>query len=117
MLKIIKTEQEYNEALILIDSLLDERVAPDSDKGNQLQLLLLILKDYEDKHYAIPLPDAIDSIKMTMKERGLKNKDLVPLIGSKGYVSQLLNRKKSLTADIMRVFHQKLGIPAEILLS
>ncbi len=69
------------------------------------------------RHYSIPIPDPIEVIKLKMSEKGLKNKDLVGIVGSKGYVSSLLNGKKALTLEIARIFHQKLGVPAEILLS
>ncbi len=78
---------------------------------------MLLIKQFEDANYPIPIPDAIKSIKLKMAEKGLKNKDLVAFIGSKGYVSSLLSGKKALTLEIARIFHQKLGVPAEILLS
>ena len=71
----------------------------------------------EDANYPIPLPDPIDAIKVKMNELGLKNKDLVGKMGSKGYVSSLLNKKKPLTLELAKLFHQELNIPAEVLLS
>lgn len=80
-------------------------------------MLLLVIKDYENKHHPVLPPDPVEAIKLTMEEHGLKAKDLVPLLGSKSYVSQILNRKKPLTAEMMRALHHHLGIPAEVLLA
>lgn len=116
-LKPIKTKKEYEAYLGWVDELFDKKVKPDSAEGEELQVALLLIKQYEDEHYPIPIPDPIEAIKLKMAEKGLKNKDLVELIGSKGYISSLLNGKKALTLEIAKIFHQKLGVSAEILLS
>lgn len=116
-LKPIKTKKEYEAYLDWVDELFDKKVKPASPEGEQLQVVLLLIRQYEDEHYPIPTPDPIQAIKLKMAEKGLKNKDLVGLIGSKGYISSLLNGKKTLTLEMARIFHQKLGVPAEILLS
>mgnify|MGYP002777897812 CR=1 FL=1 len=116
-LKPIKTEEEYDALLDWIDQQFDQKVPVDSPAGEKLQIALLIVKDYEDRHYPILPPDPIEAIKLTMAEKGLKNKDLTGLVGSKGYVSAVLNRKKPLTLKLAKIFHQKLGIPAEVLLA
>ena len=116
-LKIIKTKKQYEEFLDWVDMLLDKKVKADTPKGNKLQVALLLIKQYEDANYPIPLPDPIDAIRVKMDELGLKNKDLVGKVGSKGYVSSLLNKKKPLTLELARLFHQELNIPAEVLLS
>lgn len=115
--KAIKTEKEYHSYLEWVDKMFDKKVKPTSSDGELLQVILILIKDYEDKHYAIPSPDPIAAVKLKMEEKGLKAKDLSPMIGSKSYVSQLLNKKKPLTAEIMRILHKTLGIPAEILLA
>ncbi len=116
-LKIIKNEKEYQDLLDWIDTQFDLNIAPDSKEGGNLQIALLLIKQYEDLHYAIPFPDPIEIVKQKMSENGLMNKDLVSWIGSKGYVSALLSGKKPLTLRIAKVLHQKLGIPAEVLLA
>jgi HTH-type transcriptional regulator / antitoxin HigA len=115
-LKIIKNEAEYENMLAWIDEQFDAGVSFDSTLGEQVQMALLLIKAYEDEHYAIPTPDAIEAVKLKMEEKGIKNKDLAIWIGSKSYVSALLSRKKPLTLRIAQLFHQKLGIPAEVLL-
>jgi HTH-type transcriptional regulator/antitoxin HigA len=116
-LQIIRTEKEYQDLLEWVDTQFDLNIAPESKEGGYLQVALLLIKQYEDLHYAIPSPDPIEIVKLKMKENGLLNKDLVSWIGSKGYVSALLNGKKPLTLRIAKVLHQKLGIPAEVLLA
>ena len=113
--KIIQNEEEYDQALDRAEQIFSAQ--PDSPEGDELALLLLVIKDYEQKHHPVPPPDPIEAIKLTMQERGLIAQDLVPLLGSKSYVSQVLNRKKPLTADMMRSLHKHLGIPAEVLLA
>ena len=116
-IKPIKTEKEYDACLDWVDAMFNKKVKPDTPEGEKLQVVLLLIKDYEDKHYPIPSPDPIAAIKIKMEEKGMRSKDLVPLIGSKSYVSQLLSGRKPLTAEIMRVLHRVLGIPAEVLLA
>jgi len=114
-IKVLKTEEDYDRALARADEIFD--ALPNTSAGNELELLLLVIKDYEDKHHPIPPPDPIEAIKLTMQEKGLKAKDLTPWIGSKGYVSQILNRKKPLTAEVMKALHKHLGIPGDVLLA
>jgi HTH-type transcriptional regulator/antitoxin HigA len=82
-----------------------------------LEVALVLIKNFEDEHFAIPFPDPIDAIKLKMQELGLKNQDFVGKIGSKGYISSILNKRQPMTLEIARIFHRELKIPAEILLS
>jgi len=116
-LKIIKTVNEYQHYLEWTDAMFDKKVKSNTKEGEKLQIVLLLIKQFEDANYPVPLPDPIDAIKMKMQENGLKNKDLVGKVGSKGYVSALLNKRKPLTLELAKLFHQELHIPAEILLS
>lgn len=116
-LKPIKTDQEYDTMLEWVDTQFDLSPDINSPEGEQLQIALLLIKAYEDVNYPIPTPDPIEAVKLKMEEKGLLNKDLVTWIGSKGYVSALLNKKKPLTLKLAKIFHQQLGIPAEVLLS
>lgn len=116
-LKIIKTKKQYHEYLDWIDENFDSKVKVNSVEGEKVQVALLLVKQYEDANYPVPLPNPIDAIKLKMQDMGLKNKDWVGKIGSKGYVSALLNKRKPLTLELARLFHQELSIPAEVLLS
>jgi HTH-type transcriptional regulator/antitoxin HigA len=116
-LKVIKTKKEYQAYLDWVDGLFDKKVAANSPQGEKLQVALLLIKQYEDANYPIPVPDPIDAIRAKMLEKGLRNKDLVGKIGSKGYISALLNKRKPLNLEIAKIFHRELGISAEVLLS
>ena len=116
-LKPIKSNQVYEEYLQWVDELFDKKVKPNSPEGETLQVALLLIKDYEDRHFRIPAPDPIDAIRLKMAEKGLKNKDLVGRIGTKGYVSAILNKKKPLTLELAKLFYRELGISADVLLS
>ncbi len=116
-LKIIKNKKQYNELLNWVDEQFDKKVKSDSPNGEKLQVALLLIKQYEDKNYQIPIPNPIDAIKIKMEERGLKNKDFIDKIGSKGYISAILNKRKPLTLEMARLFHNELQIPAEVLIS
>lgn len=116
-LKPIRSREDYGKFLDWIDEQFDNGIEPNTPEGDQLEIALLLVKDYEDKHFRIPYPDPIEAIKAKMEDNGLKNKDLVDWVGSKSYVSALLNRKKPLTLRLAKAFHEKLGIPAEVLLS
>lgn len=116
-LKVIKTEEEYQQFLDWADEMFDKQVPPDSSEGEELKVVLLLIKQWEDQYYAIPKPDPIEAIKSKMADLGLKNQYFVGKVGSKGYVSAILNRKKPLTLEMVKYFHQELGIPAEVLIS
>jgi HTH-type transcriptional regulator / antitoxin HigA len=116
-LNLIKNEQQYEEYLEWVDVMFDKKVSPDSPEGKKLEVALFLIKQYEDFHYRIPLPDPIDVIKLKMKENGIKNKDLTGRLGSKGYVSMILNRRKPLTLKTAKWFHKELNIPAEVFFS
>lgn len=116
-LKIIKSKLEYHQYLDWVDEMFDKKVLPETPEGEKLQVVLLLIKQYEDQHYSVPKPDPIDAIRSKMIDLGLKNKDLVGKIGSKGYVSAILNKRKPLTLELAKLFHNELGIPADILLS
>ncbi|MEO9022222.1 MAG: transcriptional regulator [Ginsengibacter sp.] len=116
-LKIIKTKKDYEEYLNWVDKMFDKKTKINTPEGEKLQIALLLIKQYEDKNYPIPAPDPIEAIKMKMSERGLRNKDLVGIVGSKGYVSALLNKRKPMTLELAKIFHHELGIPSDILLA
>jgi len=112
--KIIKTEEDYNKALARIDELMDAE--PNTQEGDELELLVTLVELYEEKMYPIDMPDPIEAVKFRMEQLGLHQKDLVPFIGSKSKVSEILNKKRPLSLSMMRALHKGLGIPAEILL-
>ena len=116
-LKIINSKKEYQTWLKWVDEMFNKKVKVNTQEGETLQVVLLLIKKYEDEYYPVPKPHPIDAIKIKMLELGLKNKDLVGKVGTKGYVSALLNKRKPLTLELAKLFHNELSIPADVLLS
>lgn len=110
----IHTEAEYQAALAQIDSLWD---APDAgEAADQLELLSMLVEVYEKQHYPIEAPDPIDFLNYVMETRGLARKDLEPFIGPRGRVSDILNRVRPLTLEMIRRLSSGLGLPATVLI-
>ena len=112
--KTITTEQEYEIALARLSTIFDSD--PDSAEGMEAELLVTLIEKYEKEHYPISLPDPIDAIKVTMERKGLKDKDLIPAIGSKTTVSLVLNRKRPMSVDMMRNLSAFLGLSFDVLI-
>jgi len=112
-LKPIKTEKEYRNALERLEIIFDAPV--DTREGDEAEILYLLIEHYENEHYAIEAPDPIEAIKIRMEELNLRQKDLVGIIGGKSRVSEVLNRKKKLTVEMIRAFEQLLQISASVL--
>ena len=110
--KVIKTKTEYNKALKRTMAIF--QAEPGTAESDELELLLVLIKDYEDKHIVLPEVDPIDAIKLKMEERGLKAKDLEPLIGSKGHVSSILSGRRELTLKMAQKLKDYFQLPADI---
>jgi HTH-type transcriptional regulator/antitoxin HigA len=114
-LKPIKSEQDYREALKHLEVIFDAPI--DSKEGDEAEILSLLIENYENEHYAIAAPDPIEAIKIRMEELNIRQKDLVGIIGGKSRVSEILNRKKKLTVDMIRELEQLLQISASVLVT
>ena len=114
-IKPIKTEKDYEQALKRLKVIFD--AAPDSKEGDEAEVLSLLIDNYENEHYPIESPDPIEAIKIRMEEMNLKQKDLIGVIGGKSRVSEILNKKKRLTVDMIRDLEQILHISASVLVS
>ena len=112
--KVIKTEEDYQNALSRIDELMD--AGSNTPEGDELELLVTLVELYEEKKYPIEMPDAIEAIKFRMEQLGLNQQAIVPFLGSKSKVSEVLNKKRPLSLSMMRALNKGLAIPAEILL-
>jgi HTH-type transcriptional regulator/antitoxin HigA len=113
--KVIKTEEEYNQALKRLEVIFD---APeDSAEGDEAELLAVLIENYEDEHYPIDSPDPIEAIKFRMEQMDMDNNDLAKVIGYKSRVSEIFNRKRKLTLKMIRNLHEKLKIPYESLIA
>jgi HTH-type transcriptional regulator/antitoxin HigA len=113
----IKTTTDHQRALAELTALLDADPAPESPEAEHAEVLGTLIEDYESRHFPIEQPTPIEAIRFRMDQLGLKQKDLVPYIGSPSKVSEVLNGKRPLSLSMVRSLHGKLGIPAEVLIA
>jgi HTH-type transcriptional regulator/antitoxin HigA len=114
-IKVIKTEEDYNQAIKRLEVIFDAPV--DSKEGDEAELLSILIEKYEDEHYPIEAPDPIEAIKFRMEQMDMNNQDLADVIGYKSRVSEIFNRKRKLTLKMIRNLHKKLKIPYESLIA
>ncbi len=114
IMKLIETEFEYNKALKRMEEIFDAE--PNTKEGQEADVLALLIEDYEEENYKIDSPDPIVAIKIRMEELELKQKDLVGVVGSKGIVSEVLNKKRRLTINMIRNLSDKLKIAVNVLI-
>jgi len=113
-MKLIETEFEYNKALKRMEEIFNAE--PNTKEGQEADVLALLIEEYEEENYKIDSPDPIVAIKIRMEELELKQKDLVGVIGSKGIVSEVLNKKRRLTIKMIRNLSDKLKIAVNVLI-
>jgi HTH-type transcriptional regulator/antitoxin HigA len=117
--KILKTENEYNEACERIYTLInstEHAISPESPEGEEMELLSLLVEEYEQKHFPIEAPDPVEAIKFRMEQMNLIQADIAPLFGGKTRVSEVLNRKRPLSLKMITLLNRYLGIPLESLI-
>jgi HTH-type transcriptional regulator/antitoxin HigA len=112
--KIIKTEEEYEAAMERLEQIFD--ADPNSKEGQEAELLALLIEDYEDQHHQIDIPDPIVAVRIRMEELELKQKDLIGVVGSKGIVSEVMNKKRRLTVKMIRNLSELLKITPNVLI-
>jgi HTH-type transcriptional regulator/antitoxin HigA len=110
----IKNRHDYRRALAEIETLMVAR--RNTAEGDRLDVLVTLVEAWERKHYPLDLPDPVEAIKYHMDQNGLEPRDLIPFIGSRNRVHEVLNRRRSLTLKMISRLHQGLGIPAESLI-
>lgn len=110
-LKPIRTEADYEAALKEIHSLME--AVPETPEGDRLDVLTTLVEAYEARHHPIEAPDPIAALEYFMEQRGITRADLIPLLGSRSRVSEVLNRKRRLTMEMAWRLHSELGLPAE----
>lgn len=115
IVRIIKTEKEYNIALNRLEQIFNAKKA--TKEGGELELLSLLIDTYEKEKFPIDPPDPVEAIKFRMEQMGYKPKDLAGMIGLKSRVSEILNRKRELSKRMIKSLHDNLGIPYEILMA
>ena len=113
-IKPIKTSKDHETVLKRIEQLMT--ALPNTTEGDELDVLVTLVEAYEAKHYAIDAPDPIAAIQHRMEALGMERKDLIPFLGSKSRVSEVLNRKRKLTMEMVRSLHIGMHLPAEALI-
>ena len=115
-LKPIRTEQSYDEALDRVDVLMDLDPKIESEQSDELEILVMLIEKYEEKFWKIEEPDPIEAIKVRMEQMHLKQKDLVPYIGNKSKVSEVINGKIGLSLSMISKLSVGLHLPLELLI-
>ena len=113
-IKPIKTEEDYNEALERLEVIFD--ATENSPEGDEVQILGMLIENYENEHFPICLPDPIEAIKFRMEQMGYTQADLAGIIGLKSRASEILNRKRKLSLEMIRQLHEKMNIPTDVLI-
>ena len=116
LLKPIRNEKDYDKALDRVDELMKINPADGTEQADELEVLALLIEQYENKYWVISEPDPIEAIKVRMEQMNLKQKDLIPYIGNKSKVSELLNRKISLSLNMIVKLANGLKLPLEVLI-
>ena len=112
-IKPIKTEQDYQEALKRLEVIFDS--ASNTKEGDEMEILVVLIDNYENIHTPIGLPDPIEAIKFRMEQLNYSNKDLAKIIGLKSRVSEILNKKRKLSITMIRKLHDALSISTDVL--
>lgn len=113
--KVIKTEEEYNQALKRLEIIFNASAG--TVEGDEAELLTILIEKYEDEYFPIEAPDPIEAIKFRMEQMDMNNKDLAEIIGYKSRVSEIFSRKRKLTLKMIKNLHEKMKIPYESLLA
>lgn len=113
-LKPIRTKADYKSAMTEVERLWGAKSG--TAKGDRLDVLVTLIETYEARHFPMDPPDPIEAIQFRMEQQGLSRKDLEPMIGSRARVAEVMNRKRSLSIDMIRRLHERLGISAEVLI-
>jgi HTH-type transcriptional regulator/antitoxin HigA len=112
-LKILKTKKDYQESLERFEDIFQAKA--DTPESDEADVLALLIKDYEDRHYTIDVPSPIEAIKYRMEQQGLTNKDLAKILGFKSRVSDIFKNSRKLNLNMIRKLYNELHIPLETL--
>lgn len=113
-IKPIKDEKDYQNALNRLEEIFDAKMG--TEQGDELEILSILIDNYENEHFPIEMPDPIEAIKFRMEQMGMKQKDLADVFGFKSRVSEILNKKRKLTLEMVRNLNTKLHIPTDVLI-
>lgn len=113
-IKPIKTKEDYSQALERLELIFDAKIG--SSKGDELEVLGILIEQFENENFPIGLPDPIEAIKFRMEQMGYNQTDLANIVGLKSRASEILNRKRKLTLEMIRQLHERLNIPTDVLI-
>ena len=113
-INLIKTENDYNQALERLELIFDSKRG--TEEGDELELLGMLIDQYENEHFPIDLPDPIEAIKFRMEQMGYSQNDLAKIVGFKSRASEILSRKRKLSLEMIRQLHNELKIPTDVLI-
>jgi HTH-type transcriptional regulator/antitoxin HigA len=113
-IKPIRNEKDYTQALERLELIFDAKKG--SKEGDELEVLGILIDNYENKHFPIGFPDPIEAIKFRMDQMGYNQNDLAKVIGLKSRASEILNKKRKLSLEMIRLLHDNLKIPTEVLI-
>jgi len=113
-LRPIKTKKDYQQALARLELIFDAK--KETKEGDELEILGILIDQYENEHFPIGLPDPIEAIKFRMEQLGYTQTDLAKIVGLKSRASEILNKKRKLSLDMIRQLHEKLNIPTDVLI-
>jgi len=116
MLKPIKNEQQYEQALERVYLLLQKDLSPDSRESDELEVLSILIKEYENEHYPVPSPNPLDAIRFRMEQMNMSESELAEILGARSRKSEILSGKRKLSLSMIRKLQEKLHIPAEVLI-
>ena len=113
-IKPIKTDKDYNQAIERLETIFD--AIKGSPEGDELEVLGILVDQYENEHFPIGLPDPIEAIKYRMEQMGYNQTDLANIVGLKSRASEILNKKRKLSLEMIRQLHDRLNIPTDVLI-
>jgi HTH-type transcriptional regulator/antitoxin HigA len=113
-IKPIKTKKDYEKAISRLEVIFDAKKG--SDKGDELEILGMLIENYENEKFPIDFPDPVEAIKFRMEQLGYNQTDLANVVGLKSRASEILNRKRKLSLEMIRHLHNRLNIPTEVLI-
>lgn len=113
-IKPIRTKKDYEQALDRLDVIFDSKKG--TDKGDELEILGMLIENYENEKFPVGFPDPVEAIKFRMEQLGYNQTDLANVVGLKSRASEILNRKRKLSLEMIRQIHDKLNIPTEVLI-
>ena len=116
MLKPIKNNKQYEEALARTYSLMQKNIKPDSKESDELEILSMLIKEYENEHYPVPQPNPLEAIKFRLDQINMSEAELSQILGSRSRKSEILSGKRKLNLTMIRKLTEKLQIPADVLI-